>query len=190
MDMAFLILRGQLRYWRPLDIGFSRTVTDSVDPGASYTMHGENSESVQKHIREVVSGDWVSEIAMWMEWCHLGTLEGTAATELLALSAHGLHQVLKNHPLVAEVTMQWCQAFAAQTQNVDSRAMVELELVAPFGALIGAMPKGTRQLMGQNAIQMLQKHLGVSGKLINRGKLDELEQEVMHGISVVAVDGN
>merc|ERR1719336_3001176 len=51
------------------------------------------------------------EAALWSQWIHVGTLVGTKACHLLALSASGLLKVLHDHKFIGALTAQYGKNF-------------------------------------------------------------------------------
>jgi len=91
-NQAWFVVRGRLRY----------------------VQNPNSSKVVRTEITPVHQGTWISEVALWSLWAHVGTCEASGpASHLLSISSQALIEVLEEFPTVERLAQQYAKNYHA-----------------------------------------------------------------------------
>mmetsp|Transcript_147630 Transcript_147630/g.283006 ORF Transcript_147630/g.283006 Transcript_147630/m.283006 type:complete len:349 (-) Transcript_147630:19-1065(-) len=76
-----------------------------------YTQEPKTSKVTSTSRSEVNAGDWLSEIALYVHWSHVGTVEATSACELLVIGASAMADALAKQVLIWQATQAYAHSF-------------------------------------------------------------------------------
>jgi len=86
---AYYVIQGTLRYAQDSETSFEEVET----------------------VTSVEKGSWISEMALWAHWLHVGKLEADTPCLMLMVSATEFLTVLPRHPLVGYLTRYYGRAY-------------------------------------------------------------------------------
>lgn len=158
-----------------------RIATASTDSITSTTTGG---------VQQIVNaGQWLCEVALWMDWTHKGTLDAVLACELLVVNAAAIINMLKTHRLLAPLTQAWGQAFCKHGSGEGHY----LDLGQDHGAIVALLPEEPKMLIGNATMAFIEGQMLRWNKLfkLSNKQLDmsNLWAEVESGKSTIIIDG-
>mmetsp|Transcript_22791 Transcript_22791/g.52084 ORF Transcript_22791/g.52084 Transcript_22791/m.52084 type:complete len:1006 (+) Transcript_22791:93-3110(+) len=180
---AFLSLTGTMRYYRMMS-----EQEIASQPQATTTL------------KEVsVSGNnWLAEVALWLQWKYIGTLQAEVGCEFVVVEHEQLVKVAKLHPLVIEATHGWCSAFQNILQEGDVDFEVEVNL--PASTVIMHMAGELRLAVSQSSLGLIRSGIvsrvmggaftGLNGLRNSTSSTEGLENEINEGECILAVQAS
>eukprot|EP00971_Amphidinium_carterae_P073715 1457553-Amphidinium_carterae.1 len=169
---ASLLLSGSLRYFRML------SHAELLMMGKRGT--GDESPFIKE--MSVAGSRWLAEVALWLDWCFLGTLQAESTCEFVVLEHEQLVKVLRTHTVVLEATLAWCASFRQTLAKGDIDCEVECG-VHP-STIIMSLPTGVRNAVSECALAAMGE--GLMSRVIMR-TADALKKEVQDGECVLVV---
>lgn len=152
-----------------------------------YTQEPKTSKVTRIRRVEVHEGQWISEVALFVHWTHVGTVEATSACELLFINAGTLASTLVKHLLLWQIT----QAYAKAIHEVVTHAVAPnpwpTDLPVEAEEIFLKLPQDVKTFVGLIAIDILKRnrwHNRLTDKYIVR-----LENELRAGKNLMMLKG-
>jgi len=187
-DSLYLVLDGVLTYDKDVE---DVQVSSTMDEGGELASPTNLSEEYLKrivngvdHSEKVCADTWVSEVALWLNWTYMGTLEAGTPCELLAIHVPKLIDVFRQrgHPALAALNVQYCAAFCEQVMNEKEGGHPDLGVDHLLVLL--SMQAAPRKLIMQPLLHQLK--LNTWSRALFSGKgMQELEKELEAGTCVL-----
>jgi len=142
-------------------------------------------------VRTVVNGQWLSEMALWVKWIHVGTAQAITQCDLVSISPTEVAHVLGKDNLAVALTREYGRLYH---QRVIAAKPPESEwpndLVVPYadvGDLYPLMYSQLQAALGKHFLDLWQ-----SRHRWRVAKLDTLREEVANGTSTIfmTIDGD
>jgi len=142
---------------------------------------------------EVQEKAWLSSIAIWCIWHHVGSLVAMGACELVAFKVSAIMDALKPHPAILDLSRSFAQTFANLAASGDGAAN-DLDEPAPTRVLM-AMPLQERERFSEAFMEVIEgvhddtdtTRLAPSRFRGTPQQCDTLREELMLGKCVLAL---
>lgn len=122
--------------------------------------------------RNVPTGSWISEAALWSHWIHVGKLVVKRNAKFLKVSAVAISKVTKAHPIIGRITKLY-------SQNYHIRIVTSMPPLGVYPDDLHVPQTGVNELLSsQFSMGFLQDAI-LSGKLtLTDDQLKNLEEEL------------
>merc|ERR1711920_460380 len=108
----YLIVDGELEYFAGHDTRNTFAAADASRQTLDFSDHVVTSRSeVEENIAFVGEGQWISEMPLWIFWCHHGDALALTMCQVLALSAETFHCKLSNMPGILKMACRYAEIF-------------------------------------------------------------------------------
>lgn len=176
---------------RPRDDLFAPGVLASsayalVSGQLSYVQCPDSSPVINETVSTVDPGHWVCEVALWVEWTHVGKAESLAECQLLVIDAAALSESLNQDFIVKGITVEYCRQYHKRVKAAcPPHAPWPTDLEVPFTDycdLVVSMAKQVQVAIGREAVSQM------SAQRYGRAT-EQLKAEVDASKSIVVVTG-
>jgi len=130
---------------------------------------------------DVKKGQWLSELALWTNWCHKGAAEAASSLELLTLSAKGLLGVIADRPDIVLLAKDYSRAICTACSQDSLGEVNDLRLPVDQMSLVTAMTTESRINISRAVLRDFRRRLGWTGFFFDNKSAEELRSEVMQG---------
>lgn len=144
-----------------------------------YTQEPKTSK-VTRTLRQVVqTGDWLSEIALYAHWSHVGTVEASSSCELLIISAAKYVEALQTQALIWQAAQSYASSFHKILTNSTPPKAWPTDIHTDIDDIFWGMSREVKFFIGLVAIDVLKRNMW-QFKLSHK-TLSHLEDEVRKG---------
>mmetsp|Transcript_5888 Transcript_5888/g.14057 ORF Transcript_5888/g.14057 Transcript_5888/m.14057 type:complete len:1094 (+) Transcript_5888:47-3328(+) len=132
----------------------------------------------------VDEGTSCSEVALWAEWHHVGSLQAMSTSELLQLSAPALQRDLQKHAAAFALTCEFCRAFVKYYRS-EASSWSDLSSEIDHDDIFSVMNRESRLLLCEPILEILRKKEDTfrffSGMFESTMRVRRLREEISSG---------
>eukprot|EP00928_Gymnodinium_smaydae_P048375 TRINITY_DN32330_c0_g1_i1.p1 TRINITY_DN32330_c0_g1~~TRINITY_DN32330_c0_g1_i1.p1 ORF type:complete len:941 (+),score=66.85 TRINITY_DN32330_c0_g1_i1:68-2824(+) len=132
---------------------------------------------------EVAAGTWMSEVALWCKWRHRGVAEAAKISEVLAVNASALLDLLPDFPMLFDLASAYANTFTlvwAQDQPDRPELDDTTSSSIPIEDIFVEMPSAHQIFVGLTSVRcMRQRHW--FDALLGHTELEVLRENVLRG---------
>jgi len=152
---------------------------------AKYLQEPEKSAVTQTTEQQVQRQVWICEMALWMEWTHVGSVTATTDCELVVLDARDLVDALSKHRHIHDLTIAYAYQYHSRVTTVRKGRRHPTDLFADgtdFAEIVSSLSPDLRRVIGFEALDRCES--------VFFRRRHKLREEINMGHSTVTVNAN
>mmetsp|Transcript_8283 Transcript_8283/g.20896 ORF Transcript_8283/g.20896 Transcript_8283/m.20896 type:complete len:1040 (-) Transcript_8283:111-3230(-) len=119
----YFVATGDLQYSKGHEVIENEKFVNPIRTSVVATPGGADSDSNssnESHYEPILKGDWVSELALWVTWDHLGFLDAPTDGQLIAVKAEEFSGTVSQNIASMRIAQGYAKAFFQILGSVDS----------------------------------------------------------------------